>query len=335
VIAEGNPDFYGDTVRRLLRDGTLATTMDILVVCGGETDRAVLADSGFRHVVISNLDPGPDPDAFAPFTWSHQDAERLGFPDGSFDFCVVHSGLHHCHAPHRALLEMYRVARKGLLLFEPYDNLLTRVGVRLNIGQEYEHASVFYNGCARGGVGNSAIPNHVYRWTEREIVKTVNCYAPYARHEVEFFHRTRVPWGQLRARRSRWLYRTVRLSQPALKLLERCFPRQGNNFAALVRKPELPRALHPWLRQEGGTIRLNERWLALRYSRSGHRAGRVGRVPATCAPRPPRCAPPPHHPGPSMERLPSVDQVKRRSKRARHRARSSSSLAGAGSRKLK
>ena len=168
VIAEGNPDFYGDTVRHLLRDGTLTTTMDILVVCGGETDRAVLADSGFRHVVISNLDPGPDPDAFAPFTWSHRDAERLGFPDGSFDFCVVHSGLHHCHAPHLALLEMYRVARKGLLLFEPYDNLLTRVGVRLNIGQECEHASVFYNGCARGGVGNSAIPNHVYRWTERE-----------------------------------------------------------------------------------------------------------------------------------------------------------------------
>lgn len=265
MSSEGNPDFYGETVGRLLRQGTLTTDMDILVVCGGETDRSVLSRHGFRRVVISNLDPAPGPDTVAPFRWARQDAERLSYDDESFDFCVVHSGLHHCRSPHRALLEMYRVARQGLLLFEPYDNLLTRLGVRLNIGQEYEHAAVFHNGCARGGVGNSPIPNHIYRWTEREISKTINCFAPHARHEAAFFHAMRVPWGQLRARRGKAPYAVMRLAQPALRLFTTCFPRQGNNFAALVRKPELPVALHPWLRQESGTIRLNVDWLARRY----------------------------------------------------------------------
>jgi SAM-dependent methyltransferase len=209
----------------------------------------------------------PKAQELAPFGWSYQDAERLTFEDESFDFCIVHSGLHHCYSPHRALLEMYRVARKGLLLFEPYDNLTTRFGVRLNIGQEYEHAGVFCNDCHHGGAGNSSIPNFIYRWTEQEIIKTVNCYAPHARHEIRFIHKMRIPWTQLRRRRNKTMYYIVRLAQPALTLLEFLFPKQGNNFAALILKPELPQALHPWLRHDGQDIRLDEKWLAARYRR--------------------------------------------------------------------
>jgi SAM-dependent methyltransferase len=260
-------DFYGEVIGHLLRTGVLNTRMRILVICGGKIDRAILRERGFSHVVISNVDPRPREEEFAPFDWCYQNAERLTFPDESFDFCVVHSGLHHCYSPHRALLEMYRVARRGLLLFEPYDNLLTRLGVRLNIGQEYEHASVFYNGGGYGGVGNGPIPNYIYRWTEQEIVKTINCGAPYARHDIRFFHRMRIPWTQLRGRRDKKLYYAVRVAEPALKLLEACFPKQSNNFAALVRKPQLPLALHPWLRQDGDTVRLNDQWLTARYSR--------------------------------------------------------------------
>jgi ubiquinone/menaquinone biosynthesis C-methylase UbiE len=267
VAAEGNPDFYGATVERLLDEHTLTTGMRILVVCGGETDRDVLAQRGFRRVVISNIDSRPDPATFAPFEWCYQDAERLTYDDDSFDFCIAHSGLHHCYAPHGALLEMYRVARRGLLFFDPYDNLLTRLSVRFHIGQEYEHAAVFYNGCAYGGVRNSHIPNHIYRWTQREILKTINCYAPHARHEIEFFHRMRIPWEQLRGRRNPSLYYVFRLAQPALRLFELLFPKQSNNFGALVRKPELPAGLHPWLRPDGATVRLDERWLEERYHR--------------------------------------------------------------------
>ena len=258
-------DFYAEVIGRLLAAGVLHTRMSILVVCGGRTDRAVLKKCGFRDVMISNLDPRATPRDFAPYQWSYQDAEQLGFADESFDFCLVHSGLHHCYSPHRALLEMYRVARKGLLLFEPYDNLLTKLGVRLRLGQEYEHAGVFCNECDHGGAGNSPIPNFVYRFTEREIAKTINSYAPHAKHQIHFIHKMRVPWGQLRRRRNKAAYYLVRFGQPALRLLELAAPKQSNNFAALVLKPELPQALHPWLRQEDDAIQLNDEWVAARY----------------------------------------------------------------------
>ena len=215
-VFSGMQDFYGEVIGQLLRTGVLETRMKILVLCGGQTDRAVMRQSGFQNVVISNIIPGSDKE-FAPFQWSYQHAERLTYDDGSFDFCIVHNGLHHCQSPHRALTEMYRVARTGLLLFEPYDNALTRLGVRFNIGQEYEHAAVYFNNSDHGGVGNSRIPNYIYRWTEHEIEKTINCFAPYARHEVRFLHSMRVPWGQLRARRNQKVLRLVKLGSTGAK----------------------------------------------------------------------------------------------------------------------
>jgi SAM-dependent methyltransferase len=272
-------DFYEDVVSELVRDGILDPGMRVLVVCGGRTDKLTLDRCGFRDVVISNLGVRPAGKDFGTFQWSEQDAERLTFDDETFDFAIAHSGLHHCYSPHRALLEMYRVARRGVLLFEPYDNLLTRVGVRLGIGQEYEYGGVAgdlgKNG-HRGGVADTTIPNYVYRFTEREIVKAIHTYAPYARHDIRFFHRMRIPWGQLRRRRNPGVYLAVRLAQPVLKLVEVCAPRQSNNFAAVILKPDLSRALHPWLRRRGEEIEVNGDWLASRY-----------RAPAI-VPQPPR-----------------------------------------------
>jgi SAM-dependent methyltransferase len=261
-------DFYEEVVIELVRDGVLDTGMNVLVVCGGETDRVVLERCGFRHVIISNLGVRPAGEDLGSFGWSEQDAERLTFDDESFDFVVVHSGLHHCYSPHRALLEMYRVASRGVLLFEPYDNLLTRLGVRLGIGQEYEYAGVageLGRDGHRGGVADTTIPNFVYRFTQREIVKTVHSYAPYARHDIRFFHRMRIPWGQLSRRRNRGIYIAVRLAQPVLKLIEFCAPKQSNNFAAVILKPDLSRTLHPWLQRSGDAVEVNSNWLAARY----------------------------------------------------------------------
>lgn len=258
-------DFYSEVIGRLLQSGILSREMSVLVVCGGQRDKNVLLEHEFGNVVISNLDPAPSAQDFAPFEWSRQDAEKLTFADDAFDFCLVHSGLHHCRSPHLALLEMYRVARRGLLLFEPYDNLVTRIGVRLNIGQKYEHASVFQNDYAHGGVANSEVPNYVYRFTEREIIKTISSYAPEASADIRFIHKMRVPWAQLRRRKNGALRSAVWLAQPALKVVEFCLPSQSNSFAALVLKPDLPEGLHPWLRQDGGAVRLNEEWLAARF----------------------------------------------------------------------
>lgn len=162
---------YGYVLEQLLKDGLINQQDSVLVVCGGEQDCEVFQSVEFSLVTISNLDERIDGEAYKPYQWSFQDVENLTFEDNSFDIVVVHWGLHHCRSPHQGLLEMYRVCRKGVLLFEPQDTFLTRIGVRLGFGQEYELAAVYDHDYLFGGVRNSEIPNYVYRLNKREIEK--------------------------------------------------------------------------------------------------------------------------------------------------------------------
>jgi len=199
-------DYYRNVISSLVHDEIINIEDSILVVAGGPVDRDVYAQIGFKHIVISNLDERMTGDEYSPFEWSFQDAEDLTYENEAFDFCIVHQGLHHCHAPSGALLEMYRVSRIGIIIFEPYDNFITRVGISLNIGQEYETAAVHGNNFTYGGVRNSEIPNYIYRWTKREIRKTIRTYAPYGKHRFKFIHRMEVPWRQLKMRRNSLYY---------------------------------------------------------------------------------------------------------------------------------
>jgi SAM-dependent methyltransferase len=267
-LLKNTDEFYRQTLTTLLAERQLGATDRILVVCGGQHDRDVLHRLGFTRVTLSNLDTRMEANAFSPFEWSFQDAEKLEFADQAFDFCLEHSGLHHCYSPHRALLEMYRVSRRGILLFEPYDNLVTRLGLALNLGQEFEHAAVFYNNLAFGGVRNTAIPNYIYRWTKREIIKTITCVAPHGPPGFRFFHQLRVPWGQLKGRKNPLFLWSVILAWPLLKLFSLSFPAQSNGFAAFIRKPSLPHDLYPWLSLDGQQqVALNHSWLNQRYRR--------------------------------------------------------------------
>ena len=109
-------DFYRSILQEGLSQGWLNQNMSILVVCGGRFDRDFLLKFGFKNVTISNLDVRMTGNEFAPYSWSFQNAENLGYQDESFDVVIVHEGLHHCSSPHKALLEMYRVSKKGILV---------------------------------------------------------------------------------------------------------------------------------------------------------------------------------------------------------------------------
>jgi SAM-dependent methyltransferase len=257
--------FYARTLTRLLDQGLLGRESKVLVVCGGPPDRDVFHQLGFQNVTISNLDVRLKGDEFAPYGWSFQDAEELKFGDGEFDVVVAHNGLHHCCSPHRGLLEMFRVARRLVVVFEPRDTLLVRLGVRLSFGQEYEVAAVAANGMKFGGVRNTPIPNYVYRWTEREIEKVISTYAPLGRSRLHFFYALRVPEGRLKAMKNRLAAGAVRGLLPLLRIFTAVFPKQTNCFAFAVEKPELPRDLHPWLAMPAGQAVLNEAWVRERY----------------------------------------------------------------------
>src|ERR1700750_2042880 len=173
-------------------------------------------------------------DEFAPYAWSRQDAESITFGDGAFDFVVVHQGLHHCHSPHRGLLEMYRVARRGVLAFEPRDTRLVRLGVRVGVGAQCEICAVAGNGLKAGGVANSATPNFIYRWTEREIEKTIRTFWPAGRAGFRYFCALRVPKERMLSMKNRLVAGALEALLPVVRLFAKVFPGQSNCFAFAI-----------------------------------------------------------------------------------------------------
>lgn len=225
--------FYRDVLRKLISAGLLSTADTVLVVCGGPLDEAVMREVGFASYVISGLDGAAE----------RQDAERLTFADGSFDVVIAHAGLHHCHSPHRALLEMYRVARKAAIAFEARDSLLMRTAVRLGLTVDYEIDSVTADG--KGGVAESGVPNFVYRWTEREVFKAIASFDPRREPKIEFFYDLRLPILRFERSGNRTMRRIGAMIAPLSRLFAVALPSQCNEFAFAVAKTG---ERHPWIR---------------------------------------------------------------------------------------
>jgi SAM-dependent methyltransferase len=261
-IADPRLQFYRKVVSHFIPDPSAS----VLVVGGGPRDKEVFEALRFRNVVFANLDPRATAASFAPYQWSFQDAESLTFADESFDFVVAHAVLHHCNSPHRALIEMYRVARRGALGIEARDSALMRLFERFQLTQTYEHTAVLMNDSRYGGVRNTAVPNFIFRWTEREVEKTINSFAPHARHRFEYHYGHDAPvtaqFGSSGLKRA-----VIALAAPAYRVFTTLFPKQQNLFAFCIPKPDLPRDLQPWLSWQAGDLAFNTAWAERRYHR--------------------------------------------------------------------
>lgn len=248
--------FYVDVLKAALRNGAVRPDDRVLVVCGGVRDEASLREAGLRNFELSNI--GGDVEV---------DVENLSYPDSAFDVVIVHSGLHHCASPHRGLLEMYRVAKRCIILFEPADNLVTRLGQKLGIGQTYEFAAVQANRLECGGWRNTSVPNWVYRFTANEIRQTINCAAPFGAHRFHFHYRTRIPWRQLRSRRNKLPLIVAAVAAPLLRALDGICPLASNNLAAVIVKPDLPGEKFPWLQERGKEWAADPAWFSDKFGR--------------------------------------------------------------------
>lgn len=259
--------FYRDVLTRLIDQHVVSRDDRVLVVCAGPFDKEVLQSLGFKDVTITNLDERQKVDGgaeFAPYRWDFQDLESLGYPDESFDVVIVHSGLHHLRCPQRGINEMYRVARRAVIGFEPHRNLYTTLGVRLGAGQEYEDAAVFYNDCRWGGVANTEIPNYVVRFNRGDIERTVQIYNPIARHRIDFYYATRIPCRLQGLATKDMVGRAVGALTGVLAALGR-LPFLANNIAFCIHKPRVPEDLFPWLRLQDGRVTCNREWLEKKY----------------------------------------------------------------------
>ena len=225
--------FYERVLGELLAEGLVERDSRVLVVAGGEVDRRAFAAHGFTDVTLTNLSEDGD---------EEQDAESLTYEDDAFDFAVISAGLHHCASPHRAVLELYRVARRGFLALEARDSSLMRLAQRIGVVDEYELTAVADNGFASGGVRNTQVPNFVYRWTEREVEKTIASAHPQRRHRFVFFRELELPVSVLElGGKSKWA-----LAEKPLGLVTKAFPSQANLFAFAVFRE----GLQPWMRDE-------------------------------------------------------------------------------------
>jgi SAM-dependent methyltransferase len=246
--------FYVKVLKKAISEGLLQSDYSVLVVCGGSKDDACLREAGISNYVISNISDGVE-----------VDVENLPYAKETFDAVIVHSGLHHCASPHRGLLEMLRVARRCVVLLEPADNLATRLGKKLGVGQTYEFVAVADNGLRHGGWRNTSIPNWVYRFTASEIRQTVSCAAPFGPHRFLFFYRTRVPWRQLKMRRNKFPLFLILCLTPLLRILDAIGPVFSNNMAAVIKKPLLPTEMFPWLEIQDGDFVGRRSWFHHKY----------------------------------------------------------------------
>ena len=105
------------------------------------------------------------------------DVRSLEFENQSFEYVITNATLHHVDHPHKAITEMYRVAKKGVLIIESNDSFTMQIACKLKLAEEFEVSSVNFKKKS-GGLLDTGVPNYVYRWTEREVIKTLKSYDP-------------------------------------------------------------------------------------------------------------------------------------------------------------
>ena len=152
----------------------------ILVLGAGKLDQKVFFELNYNNVTFTNIENSKEKDLNY-----FKNIHDINLKDNSYDYCVAHACIHHSSKPHLAILELYRVCSEGALIVEANDSLLSRLACKLGFSEEYELSAIQKN-IISGGVDNTNVPNYVYRWTEREVIKLMKSFRPDLRHNIFF-----------------------------------------------------------------------------------------------------------------------------------------------------
>jgi len=88
-----------------------------------------------------------------PAKFQIANSENLPFSNNSFDVVSVHDGLHHLNNPEKAVKEMVRVAKKGVIIIEPAEAFITKISILIGISKKFED-----------------VGNYVYRFKKYELM---------------------------------------------------------------------------------------------------------------------------------------------------------------------
>lgn len=249
---------------RWLRAHQVDRNADVLILGASAEDGRSFRQAGFTNVTLSQISASEQPTAGAPSELTSLDAEDLALQDGHCDVVFVHEVLHHCRSPHRGLCEMLRVSRCHVAVMEPHDSATMRLLTRLKFSSPFELPAVIGNDYVRGGVRDTCVPNYLYRWSERDVRKSVSSFLP--EYEVSVFCfpywdfniteemlelRTEARLSiLLRIFGKRNFLRTLRFIQAVLNRIPP-LRSQGNKFFFAIRRDE---TLRPWLERRDGEV---------------------------------------------------------------------------------
>jgi SAM-dependent methyltransferase len=262
---------FADVFGRHMAPCGIDPAESVLVVGGSAEDARMMVGLGFSDLTVTNLAPSvPTWEDLPGVKLEAADAEDIPLPDRSFDMVFVHESLHHCRSPHRALCEMARVARRHVVMLEPNESRLMSALTRLGLSSPYETAVVLDYRGERGGVNDSHVPNYLYRWTGREVDKTVSAYLAERQVRVvaEPYWDFNAEERDLGLRQDTYVGAISRVVGPARllgslrrwqRVLNRVgvLRRQGNKFFACV---TILDGFKPWLVAEGEGTAFNLSW---------------------------------------------------------------------------
>jgi len=214
----------------------------------------------YENVYFSGMDLRHD--VHGENTPKFENAEALSYPDNSFDYAVMCAAIHHTSLPNKVITELYRVSKKGFLVIEAKDSFLMRIAGKLGLTEGYEVAGNF----KAHGVNGTDIPNFIFRWTEREVEKTIFSFAPHVTHRFQYRYYSNYPDGHGFGVMDRIL---CKLLKPVYHLFVLLLPKQQNSMAFYVRKPSVPEDLKPWLYfdKENNEIKVDRDWIKTKYSK--------------------------------------------------------------------
>ena len=163
---------------------------NLLLISASENEINILRELGYNNFSITFHDINNEKKLMEKgFLFNKNlfksDIRNMKFENHSFDYVVTNATIHHVDLPHNAITEMYRVSKKGVLIIESNDSLIVRLACKLNLAEEFEVSSVNEKQ-KLGGILDTGIPNYVYRWTEREIIKIIKSYDPLNINYIKF-----------------------------------------------------------------------------------------------------------------------------------------------------
>ena len=179
-------NFYSEKVLKYIKN----KNSHILVLGAGGLDREIFEGLGYKNVTFSNIENSNEKKLNF-----YENIHDIKLKNNSYEYCIAHACIHHSSKPHQAIIELFRVCSKGSLIIEANDSFISRVACKLKLSEEYELSAVKKN-ITNGGVDNTSIPNYVYRWTEREIIKLMKSFRPDLKHKIFFDYSFHIKFTQ-------------------------------------------------------------------------------------------------------------------------------------------